>query len=90
MKARLMLASLFTIGTLFIFVASIVLVALYYGGLISGPLVVALTVIISVVSWLVSPFIQDLVLKWFYACEVVAWPEFESRYPQVAESVKTT
>ncbi len=90
MKARLMLASLFTVGVLFAFVAAILLLALYQGGRISGPVVIAGTIVVNVLFWLISPFIQDLVLKWFYACEVVAWPQFQERWPALAESMEMT
>jgi Zn-dependent protease with chaperone function len=90
MKARLAIASLFTMGVLVAFVAAILLIALYWGGMINGVMLIALTVFVSAVSWLISPFVQDLVLRWFYSCEQVDWPEFVRRWPGLAGVVEKT
>ena len=65
MKARLAFASLFTLGMLCAFVGTILLLAMYWGGRINGVMLIALTILVNVVSWLVSPFFQDLVLRYF-------------------------
>ncbi len=90
MKARLMVASLFTLGMLIGFVATILLVAMYWGDMISAPVLIAATIVFNVLAWLFSPVIQDLVLRWFYAYEVVEWPDFQNRWPALAESIEMT
>jgi Zn-dependent protease with chaperone function len=90
MKARLAFASLFTLGMLCAFVGTILLLAMYWGGRINGVMLIALTILVNVVSWLVSPFFQDLVLRYFYSCETVEWAEFLRRWPKLARVVQTT
>lgn len=90
MKARLMFASLFTMGVLLGFVATIILSVMYFTGAINGVALIALTIVFNILAWLVSPFIQDLVLRWFYACEAVEWPDFEQRWPALAKSIEMT
>ncbi len=88
MKARLMLASLFTLGVLLGFVGTIFLLLLYFGGVLNPVALVALTVLFNAIAWLVSPLIQDLVLRWFYSCEAVEWAEFQRRWPKLSATIQ--
>lgn len=88
MKARMMFASLLTLGVLFGFVGTIVLLALYFGDFISAPALIAATVLLNIIFWLVAPFVQDLLLRWIYRCEIVEWPQFQQRWPALAESIR--
>lgn len=90
MKSRLMFASLFTLGILLGFVFSILLVLMYLTGTINGVALIALTIFVNIVSWLLSPFIQDLILRWFYDCRAVEWPEFQTQWPELAEAIQAT
>jgi len=90
MKARLMFASVFTMGMLLGFVATIVLLVMFFAEMINPVALIALTIVFNILAWLISPFIQDLVLRWFYACEAVEWPQFQQQWPNLAKSIELT
>ena len=90
MKAQLMFASLLTMGLLTGFVATVVLLAMYWGGMINAVGLIALTVLFNVAAWLLSPWIQDLILRWFYGAEVVEWWDFQQRWPRLAKDVEAS
>ena len=90
MKAQLMFASLFTMGVLTGFVATVVLLAMYWGGMINAVGLIALTVLFNVAAWLLSPWIQDLILRWFYGAEVVEWWDFQQRWPRLAKDIEAS
>jgi Zn-dependent protease with chaperone function len=88
MKGKLFFASTITIGILIAFVFFVVLLASFAAGLISGAAMIILTIIISVVSWLVSPWITDLIHKWVYKFRVMEFGELEKRSPASARLLK--
>src|SRR5512140_1164320 len=88
MKSRLAVASVFTLGLLLGFVGTLLLIIMYTMHRIDWVALIALTVLVNVASWLFSPFIQDLILQWFYKAETVEWPVFQSRWPNVAAAVQ--
>lgn len=90
MKSRLAFASVFTLGLLLAFVGTILAIIMYATHRIDWVALVALTVLINVASWIFSPYIQDLILRWFYKAETLEWPEFQSRWPNVAIAVERT
>jgi Zn-dependent protease with chaperone function len=85
MRGKLVFASTFTIGILVTFVFCIVLLASFASGLISGGAMIILTVIISVVSWLVSPWFTDLIHRWVYKFRVMEFDELTRRSPKTAQ-----
>ncbi len=85
MRGKLIFASTFTIGILVTFVFCIVLLASFASGLISGAAMIILTVIISVVSWLVSPWFTDLIHRWVYKFRVMEFDELARRSPKTAQ-----
>jgi Zn-dependent protease with chaperone function len=84
MRGRLLFASTITIGVLVAFVFFVVLLASFAAGLISGAAMIILTIIISIISWLVSPWFTDLIHKWVYKFRVMEFEELEKRCPQAA------
>ena len=61
------------------------LLASFASGLISGAAMIILTVIISVVSWLVSPWFTDLIHRWVYKFRVMEFDELTRRSPKTAQ-----
>jgi len=84
MRARLFFASTVTIGILVGFVFLVVLLASFAAGLISGAAMIILTVVISIISWLVSPWFTDLIHKWVYKFRVMEFDELAKRSPKTA------
>jgi Zn-dependent protease with chaperone function len=84
-RGKLFFASAITIGILVSFVFFVVLLASFAAGLISGAAMIILTIIISVVSWLVSPWFTDLIHKWVYKFRVMEFDELKKRSPRTAQ-----
>lgn len=84
MRGKLFFSSVITIGILVSFVFFIVLLASFASGLISGAAMIILTVVISIVSWLVSPWFTDLIHKWVYKFRVMEFEELAKRSPVTA------
>ena len=61
------------------------LLASFASGLISGAAMIILTIIISVVSWLVSPWFTDLIHRWVYKFRVMEFDELTRRSPKTAQ-----
>jgi len=85
MRGRLFFASAFTIGILVSFVFFVVVLASFASGLISGAAMIILTVVISIVSWLVSPWFTDLIHRWIYKFRVMEFDELAKRSPKTAQ-----
>ena len=65
MKKNLLGISLLTITTLYVFLAAIILLITIATGI--GALVgIIISIIILIIQFLISPFITDLTMKWFY------------------------
>jgi Zn-dependent protease with chaperone function len=84
-RGRLFFASAATIGILVCLVFVVVLLASFAAGLISGAAMIILTVVISVVSWLVSPWFTDLIHRWVYKFRVMEFDELAKRSPGTAQ-----
>jgi Zn-dependent protease with chaperone function len=84
-RGRLFFASAVTIGILVSFVFLVVLLASFAAGLISGAAMIFLTIVISVVSWLVSPWLTDLIHRWVYKFRVMEFEELAKRSPGTAQ-----
>jgi len=87
-KVKLWLSSIFTLGILFSFVCTILLLAAWDGGLITAGVVLAATVLINVLMWLLSPLLMDLMQRWFYKSRIVSIDEIRSNKPRVAALVE--
>ena len=81
--ARLVFASLITFGILVGMVAGLVLAALVAAGEVNLTLAIALTVIINLLIWLISPWLSDLTLRWFNQLEFLDDATVKQLYPGV-------
>ena len=63
--ARLVFASLITFGILVGMVIGVVLAAMVSMGEVNLTVAIALTVVINLLIWLISPWLSDLTLRWF-------------------------
>lgn len=81
--ARLVFASLVTFGLLIGMVIGCVLAAMVSLGEVNFGLAVALTVIINLAIWLISPWLSDLTLRWFNRLEFLDDATVKERYPGV-------
>ena len=88
MKFRLLFASVFTIGILISFVFFVLLLVMFSTGIIGGVTLVVLTIIINIITWLVSPWIMDLIHKLFYKFEIITYEDLEKRSPYTAKFLK--
>ncbi len=88
MKASLIFSSTVTLALLGGFVVSLVGAALYTTHMISAPLMLGLTLVFSVVWWLLSPVIMDWTLRWAYDYEDVRLGDIAREHPAVAEFVR--
>jgi Zn-dependent protease with chaperone function len=84
MRARLLFASAATVGVLVSFVFFVVVLASFAAGLISGAAMIILTIVISVISWLVSPWLTDLIHRWVYKFKEMEFEELAGRSPKTA------
>ncbi len=64
-------------------VAGVVLAAMVGLGEVNLTVVIALTVIINLVFWLISPWLSDLTLRWFNQLEFLDDATVRKRYPAV-------
>ncbi len=80
MKIKLQLASLITLGILagFVFTLLFTLSFLFLG--LPWQFLVGLTIFFNFIMWLVSPYISDLIYKWFYKIQFYE-PEKLMSYP---------
>lgn len=82
------LASFFTLGLLSSFVAAPVLAFMYYTDTISIFWLFALTVLINLVIWLVSPRVSDIIYRFFYDVEWITLEELRQRSPEAAQVIE--
>ena len=90
MWLRMLFASTLTLGVLFGFVATIVIVAAFAGGLIPAGLMVVLTVAFNFIGWAIAPFFTDLIQGWVYKLRKLTFEEFEDEFPEVGAFVRKT
>ncbi len=76
-------ASLVTFGLLIGMVIGCVLAAMVSLGEVNFGLAVALTLIINLAIWLISPWLSDLTLRWFNRLEFLDDATVKERYPGV-------
>ena len=88
MRSKLIFASVVTLGILASFVFFVFYLIAFQANLINFGLLIGLTVLTNVVLWLISPFITDLMQKWFYRIRRVDFDGFSQEHPEVAAFVK--
>jgi len=85
--ARLFFASLVTFGILVGMVIGCVLAAMVAAGEVNLTVAIALTVVINLLIWLVSPWLSDLTLRWFNSLEFLDDAAVKERYPGIHQLV---
>jgi Zn-dependent protease with chaperone function len=90
MKLRMLFASTMTLGMLAGMVLTILVILLFWGGIIPAGLMLVLTVMINFVSWLITPFFTDLIQGWVYDLRKLTFEQFEAERPELAGFVRRT
>jgi|GEM_PF-610545 len=90
MRARLFIASLWTLSLLFGMLAAVVLLFLYTQGVVDVWLVLAMTIVLNFLAWLFSPRITDWMQKVFYKATYFDQASFTQAYPQYAAFISET
>ena len=85
--ARLFFASLVTFGILVGMVIGVVLAAMVSMGEVNLTVAIALTVVINLLIWLISPWLSDLTLRWFNQLEFLDDAAVKQRYPGVHQLI---
>ena len=85
--ARLFFASLVTFGILIGMVIGCVLAAMVAAGEVNLTVAIALTVVINLLIWLVSPWLSDLTLRWFNSLEFLDDAAVKERYPGIHQLI---
>src|SRR5262245_59069492 len=80
---RLFFASTITLGLLIAMVAGLVIGLMVACGALDIGFAIALTVIINLVIWLISPWLSDLTLRWFNKLEFLDDAVVKQRYPGI-------
>jgi Zn-dependent protease with chaperone function len=80
MKLKLQFASLLTLGILGGFVFTILLTLAFFFNAISWQILIGLTIFFNFLMWLISPYLSDLMYKWFYKMQFYD-PEKLMHYP---------
>lgn len=70
-KMKLAIASLFTLGVLFAFLAAVIAGFLYTTGYLSFTFLIAFTAVIFFLQWILSPYISDIIFRWLYGMKFV-------------------
>ncbi|MBK5199518.1 MAG: M48 family metalloprotease [Methyloceanibacter sp.] len=85
--ARLIFASLITFGLLVGMVIGCVLAAMVSMGEVDLTVAIALTVVINLLIWLISPWLSDLTLRWFNKLEFLDDATVKQRYAGVHQLI---
>ncbi|MGZ8416754.1 MAG: hypothetical protein ACXWVQ_07170 [Methyloceanibacter sp.] len=85
--ARLFFASLVTFGILIGMVVGLVLAAMVATGEVDFTVAIALTIVINLLIWLVSPWLSDLTLRWFNSLEFLDDATVRERYPGIHQLI---
>jgi hypothetical protein len=85
--ARLIFASLITFGLLVGMVIGCVLAAMVSMGEVDLTVAIALTVVINLLIWLISPWLSDLTLRWFNKVEFLNDATVKQRYAGVHQLI---
>ncbi|MCK4665827.1 M48 family metalloprotease [Candidatus Dependentiae bacterium] len=80
MKVKLQFASLMTLSFLFGLVLVIILAASYFAGKISWQFMIGITILSNVLTWLLGPYISDIIYKIFYKIKFYNYEEIK-QYP---------
>lgn len=81
-------ASLVTLGIIFAFIFVVVLLSANIIGAVDITTVIAGTVVINFLSWLVSPFFMDLMFRIFYKTKRLDIAELETKSQRLAGFIK--
>ncbi len=84
MFSSLKFASLLTLGILSGFVFTILAVAAFFLGEIDGQFLILLTIGFNFLMWVIGPFINDFMMRYFYKMQFYSFEELTNRYPDVA------
>jgi hypothetical protein len=85
---RLILASIFTLGILFVFLLAIIAGILYALGIIEFWFLIIFTAIIFLLQWLLSPYISDLIFQCFYKLKWISIEDLGIEDKEVANFIK--
>ena len=85
--ARLFFASLITFGILVGMVIGVILAAMVAAGEVNLTVAIALTVVINLLIWLISPWLSDLTLRWFNQLEFLDDGTVKERYPGIHQLI---
>jgi len=84
---RLALASMFTLGLLFAFLLSILAGISYFVGIIDVYFLLAFVLVINFLTWLLGPYVQDIVLSMFYRMRWVRLKELDEELAKFVKGV---
>ncbi|TSC61191.1 MAG: peptidase M48 Ste24p [Parcubacteria group bacterium Greene0416_14] len=87
MPTKLVLASFYTLGLLFGFLAAIILSIMYFFNVIDAVLLLILTVAINFFIWLFGPYITDFIHRIFYKMKFLSREEFQQLHPDLHEFI---
>ncbi len=90
MGLNLLFASTYTLGILASFVFFIIYLIAFWAGAVDIWVLVSLTIGTNVMSWLISPYMMDLLQKIFYKVSRVSFDEFKNRHSDVAAFIEST
>lgn len=82
-------ASFLTLGIIFSFVFSVVAAVNLFLDNWSLPFALFWTIVVSFLSWLISPVISDLIYKWFYKVKFHSKEEISQLYPELSVFVES-
>jgi len=85
---KLFMASLFTLGLLFVMFLTLVFTVLYVFGFFDWYVLIGLTIALNFLFWLVGPYVSDFIYKWFYKLEWIGIGGLERMNPEVARFVQ--
>jgi len=86
----LVFASIFTLGILFAFVLGIISAILSFFGIVKIWILISITAAIFFLQWLISPYLSDLVFRWFYKLRWINIEGLEILDKEVSNFVKET
>jgi len=87
---RLVIASIFTLTLLFGFLLAVILMVLFFVGYLPFIWVIALTLIVNFLLWLISPTIADFIYKFFYKSRWLTIEELRTMSKSAADFIEKT
>ena len=82
-------ASLLTFGVLFSFLFSIIILVLQVTQNLNIFLAIGLTVVVNVILWLISPWLTDLMNRFFYKVRFLKKEEMDELYPELSQFIQS-